>query len=99
MHLAVTHRQPAALRALIELGANVESLDEAGFTPPDHAALIGASDLASTLIDMGATLRLPAAAALGREAELAPAASRSWRSYAGGPLGPPDYPRQRVRLR
>ncbi len=71
MHLAVIHRQPAALRALLELGANLESRDEAGFTPLDHAALIGASDMVSILIDAGAELRLPAAAALGRHADIA----------------------------
>jgi len=71
LHLAVTHRQPAALRVLIEMGANLESLDEAGFTPLDNAALIRASNLVSILIDAGATVRLPAAAALGREADVA----------------------------
>ncbi len=70
-HLAVIHRQPAALRVLLELGANLESLDEAGFTPLDHAALLGASDMVSLLIDAGAELRLPAAAALGRHTEVA----------------------------
>jgi ankyrin repeat protein len=71
LHLAVIHRQPAALRSLLELGANLESLDEAGFTPLDHAALIGASDLVSILIGAGAKLRLPAAAALGRHDDVA----------------------------
>jgi ankyrin repeat protein len=71
LHLAVTKRQPAVVRALLEMGANLECLDEAGFTPLDQAALLGASDMVSTLIDAGATLRLPAAAALGRDADLA----------------------------
>ena len=60
LHLAFIHRQPAVLRALLELGANLESLDEAGFTPLDHAALNGASELC-----------LPAAAALGHDADVA----------------------------
>ena len=71
LHLAVIQRQPAVVRALLELGANLECLDEAGFTPLDHAALIGASDMVSILIDAGAKLRLPAAAALGRDADVA----------------------------
>jgi ankyrin repeat protein len=71
LHLAVVKRQPAVVRALLELGANVECLDEAFFTPLDHAALIGASDMVTILIDAGAELRLPAAAALGRDADVA----------------------------
>jgi len=71
LHLAVIHRQPAVVRALLELGANLESLDEAGFTPLDLAALNGASGLVSILMDSGAKLRLPAAAALGRAADVA----------------------------
>ena len=71
LHLAVIQRQPAAMRVLLELGANLECLDEAGFTPLDHAALLGASDMISILIDAGAELRLPAAAALGRDADVA----------------------------
>lgn len=71
LHLAVIKRQPAVVRALLELGANLECLDEAGFTPLDHAALLGASDMVSILIDAGAKLRLPAAAALGRDADVA----------------------------
>jgi ankyrin repeat protein len=71
LHLAVVKRQPAVARALLDLGANIECLDEAFFTPLDHAALIGASDMVSILIDAGAQLRLPAAAALGRDADVA----------------------------
>ena len=76
LHLAVLKRQPAVVRALLELGANLESLDEAGFTSLDHAAMLGASDLVAVLIDAGASLRLPAAAALGRDAEVARLLSR-----------------------
>ncbi len=71
LHLAVIHRQPAALLTLLDLGANIESLDEAGFTPLDHAAVIGASGMVSILMDAGAKLRLPAAAALARHADVA----------------------------
>jgi ankyrin repeat protein len=71
LHLAVIQQQPEAVRALLELGANIESLDEAGFTPLDHAALLGTSNTVSILIDAGAKLRIPAAAALGRDADIA----------------------------
>jgi ankyrin repeat protein len=71
LHLAVIQRQPAVVRTLLDLGANLECLDEAGFTPLDHAALLGASDIIPMLIDAGAELRLPAAAALGRDADVA----------------------------
>lgn len=71
LHLAVLKRQAAVVRVLLELGANLESVDEAGFTPLDRAALLGVSDLISILVDAGAKLRLPAAAALGRDADVA----------------------------
>jgi ankyrin repeat protein len=71
LHLAVIKRQPAVVRTLLELGANIESLDEAGFTPLDRAAMIGAPEIVSVLLDAGAKLRLPAAAALGRDADVA----------------------------
>ena len=71
LHLAVIKRQTAVMGLLLELGANVECLDEAGFTPLDHAALLGASDMVSMLVKAGAELRLPAAAALGRDADIA----------------------------
>ena len=75
LHLAVIKHQSAVVRALLELGANLECLDEAGFTPLDHAALLGASggasEMVSSLIDAGAKLRLPAAAALGRDTDVA----------------------------
>ena len=76
LHLAVIQRQPAVVTALLELGANIECLDEAGFTPLDHAALLGAPETVSMLMDAGATLRLPAAAALGRDADVARLLSR-----------------------
>jgi len=71
LHLAVIKRQPAVVRALLELGANLESLDEAAFTPLDQAAMLGVSEIVSILIDAGARMRLPAAAALGRDADVA----------------------------
>ena len=71
LHLAVIKGQPIAVRTLLELGANIESLDEAGFTPLDHAAMLGATDLVSIFMDAGAKLRLPAAAALGRDGDVA----------------------------
>lgn len=61
LHLAVVKKQPGALTALLELGANMESLDEAGFTALDEAALRGETAMAQTLLDRGAKVRLPAA--------------------------------------
>jgi hypothetical protein len=66
----VTKRQPASLVALLDLGANTESLDEAGFTALDQAALDGETAMAQTLLDRGAKVRLPAAIALNRKADI-----------------------------
>ena len=66
LHLAVVKKQPTSLAALLDLGANTESLDEAGLTPLDLAALIGPAEMASALVDHGAKVRLPAAIALHR---------------------------------
>lgn len=71
LHLAVIKRQAPVVELLLELGANVECLDEAGFTPLDHAALLGESGIVAMLLEAGAQLRLPAAAALGRDADVA----------------------------
>jgi len=49
---------------LLDLGANKEALDEAGFTALDQAALLGETAMAQLLLDRGATVRLPAAIAL-----------------------------------
>jgi ankyrin repeat protein len=46
LHLAVIKKQPQSLIALLDLGANTESLDEAGFTALDQAALIGETEMA-----------------------------------------------------
>src|SRR5579871_142402 len=66
LHLAVIKKQPAALAALLEKGANTESLDEAGFTALDEAAFRDERAMAQTLTDHGAKVRLPAAVALER---------------------------------
>ena len=66
LHLAVVKKQPGSLAALLDVGANTESLDEAGFTALDEAALRGETALAQMLLDRGAKVRLPAAIALER---------------------------------
>jgi ankyrin repeat protein len=66
LHLAVVKKQQQSLFALLDLGANTESLDEAGFTALDQAALIGETEVAQILLDRGAKIRLPAAVCLGR---------------------------------
>jgi ankyrin repeat protein len=66
LHLAVVKKQPQSLVTLLDLGANMESLDEAGFTALDQAALIGETKLAQILLDRGAKVRLPAAVCLRR---------------------------------
>jgi ankyrin repeat protein len=70
MHLAVVKKKPESLTALLDLGANTESLDEAGFTPLDQAALNGETAMAQMLLDRGAKIRLPAAVALGRTRDI-----------------------------
>ncbi|HMG87551.1 MAG TPA: ankyrin repeat domain-containing protein [Terracidiphilus sp.] len=70
LHLAVLKNQPAAVRTLLDLGANSESLDEAGFSALDLAALDGRHDLAQVLLERGAKVRLPAAVALHRTADV-----------------------------
>jgi ankyrin repeat protein len=66
LHLAVVKKQRESLIALLDLGANIEALDEAGFTPLDQAALRGETALAQLLLERGAEVRLPAAIALQR---------------------------------
>jgi ankyrin repeat protein len=70
LHLAVVRGQPEALAALIELGAHVEAEDAAGLTPLDQAALAGERAMADRLLTAGATIRLAAAVALDRQAEV-----------------------------
>ena len=66
LHLAVIKKQPQSLLTLLDLGADIESIDEAGFTALDQAALIGETQLAQMLLDRGAKIRLPGAVCLGR---------------------------------
>ncbi len=66
LHLAVFKNQTAALTTLLELRANTESLDEAGFSALDVAAFTGRHDHARVLLEHGAKVRLPAAVALHR---------------------------------
>lgn len=70
LHLAVAKQQPGSLATLLELGADTEATDAAGLTPLDRAALSGSSEMAQMLVDRGATIRLPAALALGREEDV-----------------------------
>jgi len=70
LHLAVIKKQPQSLLALLDVGANMESLDEAGFTALDQAALIGEAEMAQILLDHGAKVRLPAAVCLGRTRDI-----------------------------
>ena len=70
LHLAVMKRQPASLVTLLDLGANTESLDEAGLTALDQSALLGEAELARILLERGAKVRLPAAIALHRTRDI-----------------------------
>jgi ankyrin repeat protein len=70
LHLAVIKKQPKALTTLLELGANMESLDEAGFTALDQAALNGEAEMAQALLERGARIRLPGAIALQKNREI-----------------------------
>ncbi|MFC5861348.1 ankyrin repeat domain-containing protein [Acidicapsa dinghuensis] len=70
LHLAVIKKQSSSLQALLDLGANLESLDEAGFTPLDQAAFSGEIGVAQTLLNHGAKVRLPAAIALNRTQDI-----------------------------
>jgi ankyrin repeat protein len=68
--LAVMKNQPVSVTTLLDLGANTESLDEAGFSALDLAALRGSHDLVLVLLERGAKVRLPAAVALHRTADV-----------------------------
>jgi ankyrin repeat protein len=70
LHLAVIKNQPAAVTTLLDLGANTESLNEAGFSALDLAALYGRHDLAQVLLERGVKVRLPAAVALHRTTDV-----------------------------
>jgi len=71
LHLAVVNERVDSLRTLLDLGANCDSLDEAGCTPLDTAAMQGSQSIVDRLIAHGATIRLPAAVALGHTETLA----------------------------
>jgi ankyrin repeat protein len=71
LHLAAINKQPQAVAALLDLGADKEALDEAGFTPLDQAALNGQTEIAQMLVEHGSKVRLPAALALGRGEDVA----------------------------
>jgi ankyrin repeat protein len=70
LHLAVMKNQPVSVTTLLDLGANTESLDEAGFSALDLAAIRGRHDLAQVLLKRGAKVRLPAAVTLRRTADV-----------------------------
>src|SRR5215469_13021716 len=70
LHLAVVKKRPESLTALLGLGADMEALDEAGFTALDQAALRGETAMAQALLDRGAKVRLPAAVALERTRDI-----------------------------
>ena len=66
LHLAVVKKEMAALRTLLELGADTDAEDAAGLTALDQAALDDADDMVQLLLQHGAQLHLPAAIALRR---------------------------------
>ena len=66
LHLAVVKKQPRALAALLELGADPNAVDGSGITPLDEAALGGHDEMVRLLLDARATMTLPSAIALGR---------------------------------
>jgi ankyrin repeat protein len=70
LHLAVMKNQPAAVTTLLDLGANMEAIDEARFSALDLAAFEGRHELVQLLLDRGAKVRLPAAVALHRHADV-----------------------------
>src|ERR1700676_1879214 len=70
LHLAVIKNQPTSVTTLLDLGANTELLDEAGFSALDRAALDGRHDLAQALLERGAKVRLPSAGTLHRTADV-----------------------------
>jgi len=70
LHLAVMKQQSAALQALLDLGADTDSLDEAGFSALDQAAMNDQGEMARLLLDRGAKVRLPAAVALNRPRDI-----------------------------
>jgi uncharacterized protein len=89
LHLAIVKKQPASLRVLIDLGADLNLEDAVGLTPLDHAALAGDPALVDPLLDAGAIISLPAAVVLDRRDRveqlireipdvMSPASERRW---------------------
>lgn len=70
LHLAVVKKQATSLQTLLDLGASLESIDEARFTALDLAAFTGETAMAQILLERGAKVRLPAAIALGRAEDI-----------------------------
>ena len=70
LHLAVAKKQVESLKTLLDLGADLESIDEARFTALDQAALRGEKEMVQILLDRGAKVRLPAAFALNRTKDI-----------------------------
>ena len=70
LHEAVVKKQAAALAVLLDLGANLEWVDESRFTALDQAAMAGEAEIAQMLLERGAEVRLPAAVALGRTRDM-----------------------------
>jgi ankyrin repeat protein len=70
LHQAVVKDQPEALAALLNLGAEMNTLDQAGLTALDEAALRGKTTMAQRLIDQGAEIGMAAAVALQRTADI-----------------------------
>jgi ankyrin repeat protein len=70
IHLAVIKKQLPALRALLDLGADMTATEASGLTALDQAALDDAAEMVQLLLDRGALLTLPAAIALNRTADV-----------------------------
>jgi ankyrin repeat protein len=70
LHLAVLKKQPAAVAALIELGARLDLTDAVGLTALDQAALDAEPEIARLLIDGGAPMTGPAAIVLERHEDV-----------------------------
>ena len=70
LHLAVVKKQLKSMTTLLDLGADAEALDAAGLSPLDQAAIDGQIEMAQLLIERGARIRMPAAVALDRLADI-----------------------------